>query len=310
MTSGFIALDRRNFLASLGSAAAGLALSGSGVSAASSMITRPVAVTGATLPVIGMGTWITFNVGQSRSLRAARTEVLKRFFELGGGLVDSSPMYGSSEEVVGHALREIGAPGSLYSATKVWTSGRQNGIAQMRASETLWDSGPFNLMQIHNMLDWQVHYETLSEWKSDGRIGAIGITTSHGRRHADLAGALQNKAFDFVQLTYNLLDREAENRLLPIARERNIAVIINRPFQRGGLFDHVQGHKVPDWAQEFDCRNWAQFFLKYVVSHPAVTCAIPATSQLDHMTENMGAGHGALPDAKTRERMARHVRDL
>lgn len=310
MTSGFNVLDRRSFLASLGSATAGLALSGSGVFAASSILTRSVAATGATLPVIGMGTWITFNVGQSKSLRAARTKVLKRFFELGGGLVDSSPMYGSSEEVVGHALEELGAPESLYSATKVWTSGRQNGIAQMQQSEALWSNGPFDLMQIHNMLDWQIHYETLAEWKSDNRVGAIGITTSHGRRHSDLAGALQSKPFDFVQFTYNVLDREAENRLLPIASERNIAVIINRPFQRGGLFDHVRGHKVPDWAQEFDCRNWAQFFLKYVVSHPAVTCAIPATSQLDHMTENMGAGYGALPDAKTRERMARHVRDL
>jgi len=303
--------DRRSVIAMVGAAAGGLAgLPGASLAAPGSARTRAIASTGDRIPVIGMGSWITFNVGNNRTLRKARTEVLKTFFSHGGGLIDSSPMYGSSEDVIGDGLKRLGTPETLYSATKVWTSGRDAGIAQMDQSQAYWNGRAFDLMQIHNMLDWQTHYQTLTTWKAEGRIGALGITTSHGRRHADLERALTSKPFDTVQLTYNVLDREAEQRLLPLAGERGIGVIVNRPFQRGGLFDHVSGHALPDWAADIDCSTWAQFFLKFVISHPAVTCAIPATSQVEHMRENMGAALGPLPDQKMRDRMSRFVRDL
>lgn len=302
--------DRRAVVAMIGAACGLAGLPGTGLAASGSAPKRTIKTTGDRIPVIGMGSWITFNVGKNRTLRQSRTEVLKTFFAQGGGLIDSSPMYGSSEEVIGYGLKRLGAQETLYSATKVWTSGRDAGIAQMRQSRTYWNGRAFDLMQIHNMLDWQTHYQTLEAWKAEGQIGAIGITTSHGRRPSDMERALTSKPFDVLQLTYNVIDREAEQRLLPLAAERGIGVIVNRPFQRGGLFDHVAGHALPDWAAEIDCRNWAQFFLKFVISHPAVTCAIPATSQVDHMAENMGAAHGQLPDRKMRDRMARFVRDL
>lgn len=303
--------DRRSVIAMIGAAASGLAgLPGTSLAASGPARTRTVTSTGDRIPVIGMGSWITFNVGKNRTLRKARTEVLRTFFSHGGGLIDSSPMYGSSEEVIGDGLKSLGSPETLYSATKVWTSGRDAGIAQMRQSQALWNGRAFDLMQIHNMLDWQTHYQTLEAWKAEGRIGAVGITTSHGRRHSDLERALKSKPFDTVQLTYNVLDREAEQRLLPLAAERGIGVIVNRPFQRGGLFDHVSGHALPGWAADIDCRTWAQFFLKFVISHPAVTCAIPATSQVEHMTENMEAAHGRFPDQKMRDHMADFVRNL
>jgi aryl-alcohol dehydrogenase-like predicted oxidoreductase len=173
----------------------------------------------------------------------------------------------------------------------------------MEASERLWGVKRFDLMQIHNMLDWETHLETLKQWKAEGRVRYIGITTSHGRRHDELERALQRERFDFVQFTYNVVDREVEQRLLPLAAERGTAVIVNRPFRRGALFDRVRGRPLPDWAREFDCSNWAQFFLKFAVSHPNVTCAIPATSRADHMIENMGAAYGRLPDVATRRRM-------
>lgn len=311
MHSNIIKPDRRSVVAMIGAAACGLAgLPGAGLAASGSALKRAINATGDQIPVIGMGSWITFNVGKNRTLRQSRAEVLKTFFAHGGGLIDSSPMYGSSEEVIGDGLKQLGTPATLYSATKVWTNGQEAGIAQMRQSQAYWNGRPFDLMQIHNMLDWQTHYRTLETWKAEGRIGAIGITTSHGRRHSDLERAMTAKPFDVVQLTYNVFDREAEQRLLPYAAERGIGVIVNRPFQRGGLFDHVAGHPLPVWAGEIDCSNWAQFLLKFVISHPAVTCAIPATSQVEHMTENMGAAHGKLPDQPMRERMARFVRDL
>ena len=180
----------------------------------------------------------------------------------------------------------------------------------MKASEDLWGQERFDLMQIHNLVDWETHRDTLVKWKEEGRIRYMGITTSHDRRHADFAQIMASEPFDFVQFTYNVLDREAEKRLLPLAADKGLGVIINRPFRRGGLFDHVARHPLPDWAAEIDCTNWAQFFLKFVVSHPAVTCAIPATSQVAHMDENMGAGHGRLPDEKLRARMVAHIESL
>ena len=266
-------------------------------------IRKAIPASGEKIPVIGMGSWLTFDVGDSEAARATRVQILQAFFDQGGALIDSSPMYGSSQEVIGHSLRQIKNKGALFAATKVWIYGQWLGIKQMEAARELWGVPRFDLMQIHNMLDWQAHLETLKAWKAEGRIRYIGITTSHGRRHQDLERALAKEPFDFVQFTYNLADRDVERRLLPLAAERGIAVIINRPFDGGALFGPVRGKPLPAWAAEFDCTNWAQFFLKFIVSHPAVTCAIPATSQVAHMRENMGAGFGRLPDAGERQRM-------
>jgi diketogulonate reductase-like aldo/keto reductase len=307
-----LSLTRRDFVASAGALGA-LALSGVSASAQTTnenTLRRAIPNTGEQIPAIGMGTWITFNVGGDTALRAKRLEVMQRFFARGGALIDSSPMYGSSEEVVGWCLGKMGATPPLFAATKVWTMFQRWGVSQMQTSEKLWGGRRFDLMQIHNMLDWENHLETLKTWKAEGRVRYIGITTSHGRRHGDLAKALAKEPFDFVQFTYNIADREVEERLLPLAAERKIAVIINRPFQGGSLFDAVKGKPLPAWASEFGAQNWAQFFLKFVVSHPAVTCAIPATSQVAHMEENMGALTGRLPDAAMRERMIRHFAEL
>lgn len=273
---------------------------------------KPIPATGALIPVIGMGTWITFNIGDLPPLRAQRTEVMRAFFEGGGGVIDSSPMYGTAEEVIGHGLSALPpeATGGLISATKVWTLGQDSGRAQMAESRALWGVERFDLMQIHNMVDWEAHLETLQEHKRQGLVGLIGMTTSHGRRHADFARAMEIAPLDVVQVTYNILDREAERRLLPLAAERGMAVIANRPFRQKELFRLVGDAPMPGWAAEIGAENWAQVFLKFIVSHPAVTCAIPATSRVDHMRENMGALHGPLPDAALRERMARDVAAL
>ncbi len=300
-------IDRRRFLAG----AAGLGLLPNLSPAAQAATPRlSKSAAGIELPVIGMGSWLTFDVGRNQTLRHKRRQVLEAFFAAGGGMIDSSPMYGTSEEVIGDALGKLPPQPGLFSATKVWTLSKWLGVRQMKASQKLWGLDAFDLMQIHNMLDWETHLETLTQWKAEKRIRFIGITTSHGRRHAAMEKALAKEPFDFVQLTYNIRDREVEKRLLPLAMERGLGVIVNRPFRRGGLFDQVEGHPLPDWATEFDCANWAQFFLKFAVSHPAVTCAIPATSRVDHMQENMGAGIGRLPDAAQRKRMIAHFDSL
>lgn len=305
--------SRRRFLLTLATAvAAGVSPVTRAERAAEAIHRRPIPSSGERIPAVGVGTWQTFDVGGDRYLVADRAKVLQTFFAMGGGMVDSSPMYASSEQVVGECLGQLDNVDTdgLFSATKVWTLGQWLGKRQMEKSRQLWGVARFDLMQIHNMLDWEDHLETLKAWKAEGRIRYIGITTSHGRRHDDLAAALKREDFDFVQFTYNVLDREAEARLLPLAAERGTAVIINRPFRRGDLFRHVRGHALPDWATEFDCDNWAQFFLKFIISHPAVTCAIPATSRVDHMRENMGALQGGLPDAAMRWRMTRHIETL
>ncbi len=274
------------------------------------VLERAIPASGERVPAIGMGSWITFNVGKDPVLRTARLEVLRTFFEMGGAVVDSSPMYGSSEEVIGYCLRRMSGDIPLFAATKVWTPLQWLGIQQMEYSQRLWGVERFDLMQIHNLLDWEVHLETLLEWKAQGRVRTIGITTSHGRRHEDVEKLMREQPLDFVQFTYNIVDREAERRLLPLAAERGLGVIVNRPFRRGWLMDTYAKHPLPDWAREFDCANWAQFFLKFIVSHPAVTCTIPATSRVDHMRENMGALTGRLPDAEMRTRMIRHIESL
>jgi diketogulonate reductase-like aldo/keto reductase len=257
-----------------------------------------------------MGSWITFNVGDDKSKRDERVKVLQAFFDAGGTVIDSSPMYGSSEEVIGYCLERIADKRSLFSATKVWTPLQWHGVKQMEKSQELWSEDRFDLMQIHNLLAWEKHLETLDGWKARGSVRYVGVTTSHGRRHDKLEKVMAKEPIDFVQFTYNILDREAERRLLPLAAERGLAVIINRPFRRGALFDLFERRPLPDWAGSFDCANWAQFFLKFVVSHPAVTCAIPATSRVDHMRDNMGAAFGRLPDPEMRQRMVRYVEGL
>ena len=299
-------------LAALGTVSAmPVALGTGGAEAATGpILTRKIPATGEMVPVIGMGSWITFNVGRNAQLRAQCVKVLQTFFDMGGGIIDSSPMYGSAEEVIGHGLERISNKQSLFSATKVWTLLRALGVRQMNGSRELWRVGRFDLMQIHNMLDWDAHIETLKDWKAQGRIRYIGMTTSHGQRHEEMARVMAEQPLDFVQFTYNVVDREAERRLLPLAAERGLAVIINRPFRQKALIDACKRHRLPAWATEIDCANWAQFLLKFIVSHPAVTCTIPATSRVDHMRENMGALHGRLPDRKTRERMIRTVEAL
>lgn len=278
---------------------------------ADSPITRVIPKTNEAIAAIGMGSWLTFAVGEDPEEIAIRTSVLQTFFKLGGQLIDSSPMYGSSEEVIGQCLARLPNKDKLFSATKVWTTGWQQGIRQMKTSQQKWGIKGFDLIQIHNLLDWQTHIETLKAWKDEDRIRYIGVTTSHGRRHDELEQLMKTEpALDFVQFTYNIVDREAEQRLLPLAKERGLAVIINRPFQRAGLFENINGKPLPAWAKDFDCQNWAQFFLKFVISHPSVTCAIPATSRVDHMQENMGALYGGLPDAKTRQKMIAYYRQV
>ncbi len=303
--------SRRDFLASLASLALTPSLGIGAVAAAPApMLTRVVPGTAERLPVIGMGSWITFDVGKDRELRDDRVKVLQTFFEMGGSIVDSSPMYRSSQEVIGYSLERVPDKRTLFSATKVWTWLQSRGAGQMEESKRLWGVERFDLMQIHNLLNWKGHLETLLAHKAQRRIRYIGVTTSHGRRHDTMEKIMAEQPIDFVQLTYNILDRKAERRLLPLAAERGLAVIANRPFRRGYLFDYFAGGPLPEWAREFDCANWAQFFLKFIVSHPAVTCAIPATSRVDHMQENMGALYGRLPDQKMRERMIRHVENL
>ena len=294
-------MERRRFVELTASLAAVPLL---GVDESLDTITRPIPSSGERIPAIGMGTWLTFDVGRSSSDRTRLRGVLQTFFDRGGRLIDSSPMYGRSELVVGELLPQINPRPPLFSATKVWIPGRRFGAMQMEASQKLWRVPKFDLLQVHNLLDWEGHLQTLKEWKASGRVRYIGVTTSHGRRHEELERIMLREPLDFVQFTYNLADRSAERRLLPLAHERKMAVILNRPLDGGNLFDRVRGKALPTWASEFDCTTWSQFFLKFVVSHPAVTCAIPATSQVAHMSENMGSAVGRLPDAAMRARMA------
>ncbi|MFP4251293.1 MAG: aldo/keto reductase [Guyparkeria sp.] len=262
------------------------------------------------LPAIGMGTWITFNVGSDAKARKQRTEILRTFFEAGGELVDSSPMYGSSEAVVGHALAEIGGDPPVFAASKVWTPDGDATDEQVTQSERRWGRDRMDLMQVHNLVAWEPHLEHLLEMRKQGRIRFVGITTSHGRRHAEIERIMRERPIDFVQASYSLANREAEQRLLPLARERGIAFIANRPFQGGRLIDRVKREPFPDWAKGAGLDNWADLLLKFLIAHPGVTCAIPATSRVEHMRENMTALRGPLPDEATRRRMIEFLREL
>jgi diketogulonate reductase-like aldo/keto reductase len=297
-------LSRRLFLqASAAAATFSPFTNGCLAAAQSDPVKNTIPSSGEKLAVIGLGTSRTFEVSEEQAAQSPLLDVMRAFFENGGQLIDSSPMYGSAEAVSGALLKALGKPPGLFSATKVWTYGKREGIEQMQRSMQRLGVERIDLMQIHNLRDWQVQLETLLEWKELGRIRYIGITTSNGRYHDELESILQNQPLDFVQFSYNIANRDAEQRLLPIARERGIATVINRPYQRGSLFRKVKGQPLPEWASEFDCASWGQFFLKFIASHPDVTCIIPATSKLKHMVDNMGAGFGRLPDASMRKRM-------
>ena len=310
ITSG--GMYRRDFLKLLGLLAVAGPMTPARLLAAESRVPvkRPIPASGEMVPVIGLGTSRTFDAGGDAARRGQLAEVLQAFFDHGGAVIDSSPMYGSAEDVVGQLLKETRNTQALFAATKVWTDGKESGVSQMEQSRRLWGVARFDLMQIHNLRDWRVHIETLKDWKAQRKIRYIGITTSHGRAHAELEQALQQERFDFAQFTYNIEERAVERRLLPLVADRGVATLINRPFGRGGLFHKVRGKALPDWAKEFDCASWAQFFLKFVVSHPAVTCAIPATSKVHHMRDNMAAGFGRLPDAGLRQRMIRYLESI
>jgi len=304
-------LSRRDWLASL--AAAGVASVIPDWAASQprpAILTRTIPSSGESLPVVGLGSWVTFNVGDDRAARDACAEVMRAFFQEGGRLIDSSPMYGSSQEVIGYGLQKLNYPAQLFAADKVWISGGARGPAQIEESRNHWTIAKFDLLQVHNALDWEEHLPTLLAMKSTGRVRYVGVTTSEGRRHAEIEKILRSQPIDFVQVTYNIVDREVEERILPLARERRVAVIINRPFQRGALIDRFGKAPLPAWAADFDCKSWPQFLLKFIVSHPAVTCAIPATSRVDHVRENLGAAYGRLPDEATRTRMAAYVEKL
>ena len=274
---------------------------------AASLLKRRIPRTGELLPVIGLGTWQTFDVPEQKSAREPLKAVLREFVQLGGSVIDSSPMYGNSESVVGDLAAELGIRNRLFLATKVWTRGREEGIQQMEESFRRLRAQQIDLMQVHNLVDWRTHLVTLRRWKDQSRIRYIGITHYTASAYDELASVLESQDLDFVQLNYSIAERDAERRLLPLALDRQIGVLVNRPFAEGALFRKVRGKSLPAWAKQIGCATWSQFFLKFIVSHPAVTSVIPATSKVEHLLDNMQAGTGSLPDPDTRERMARYV---
>jgi diketogulonate reductase-like aldo/keto reductase len=299
-------LTRRTVLAG-GAALAGSVLASPLRAQAPQILVRPIPSTGETIPAIGLGTWITFNVGNDPVLRDECAAVMAAFFEDGGRMIDSSPMYGSSQPVIGYGLAKLVDP-PVFSADKVWTS--SDGPVQIEQSRQYWGVPRFDLLQVHNLLAWQDHLKTLYAMKETGQLRYVGITTSEGRRHDLFEEIMRSEPLDFVQLTYNIVDREVEERLLPLAQDRGMAVIVNRPFQQGDLIREFAGEPLPDWAAEIGAASWAQLILKFIVSHPAVTVAIPATSRVDHVRENLAAATGPLPDEAMRRRMAEYVEQL
>jgi len=305
-------LNRREVLGSFAGAGAAL-MPGFGLAQNTPQdrpLTRAVPSSSEALPIVGLGSWITFNVGEDPVARDERAEIMRAFFEDGGRLIDSSPMYGSAQPVIGYGLDKLGYPKPLFSADKVWTSDGDEGPAQIEKSRMLWGVDRFDLLQVHNLLAWEAHLDTLFAMKQAGRLRYVGVTTSHGRRHDELEDIMTKHDLDFVQLTYNIADRSVEEGLLPLAQEKGIAVIANRPFRRKELIYRFQDEKLPTWADEIGARSWAQFLLKFVISHPAVTCAIPATTRVDHVRENLASAREPLPDAKLRRRMIAYVKSV
>ena len=305
-------MTRRDAVRVIGLGGAGMMLPRFGMAAeAQMMIQRAIPSSGEKLPVIGLGTWQSFDVATAAAEREPLEQVLAAFVRLGGRVIDSSPMYGRAEGVVGELAAKLGLHDRLFLATKVWTTGREAGVKSMDRSFDLMKTKRMDLMQVHNLVDVQTHLATLREWKQQGRVRYIGITHYTASAHDDVARILEReKNIDFVQINYSLREREAEKRVLPVAQERGVAVIVNRPFGGGDLFSRVRGKPLPDSAGEIGCESWAQLFLKWIVAHPAVTCAIPATSKLRHLEDNMRGGIGTLPDAKMRQRILGAIANL
>ena len=274
------------------------------------MHTRPIPKSGEALPVVGVGTWQTFDVGTDAAALAPLERVLALLFENGGKVIDSSPMYGRAETVVGDLLAGQDSRHKAFIATKVWTQGRDDGIAQMDASFKKLRVATLDLMQVHNLVDWQTHLKTLRAWKDQGRIRYIGITHYTRDALSSLTRIIESEPIDFVQMAYSITAREPESRLLPAAAQHGVAVLVNRPFEGAALFQKVRGHALPEWAAELGCASWAQVFLKFILSHPAVTCVIPGTAKPEHALDNVAAGTGRLPDAALRTRMADLVASL
>ncbi len=301
--------DRRRFLQGLGVLAATPWLPRA-TWAQGSASRRVIPSSGETIPAIGLGTWITFNVGDDRAAREECAAVMRAFFAGGGGMIDSSPMYGSSQAVVGDALAKLGPMPALFAADKVWISSGNAGPRQIEESRRYWAVPRFDLLQVHNLVSWQDHLKTLQAMKAAGELRYTGITTSEGRRHRDFEEVMRRETIDFIQVTYNPLDREVEERILPLAADRGIAVIVNRPFRQGALTRRLARQPLPGWAAEIGAASWAQALLKFTLAHPAVTVIIPATSRVAHVQENMAAANGPLPDATLRNRIAREVAAL
>jgi diketogulonate reductase-like aldo/keto reductase len=293
-------LTRRTVLGLMAAAAA----RPSPARAASSILTRPIPSSGEAIPAVGLGTWRTFDVGPAPAERAPLKTVLQRFVELGGRVIDSSPMYGTAESVAGDLAADLGVTDTLFFATKVWTSGREAGVAQIEQSFRRFRTKRLDLLQIHNLLDWQTQLRTLRDFKQTGRIRYLGVTHYTSSAYDELERVLRSEQLDFLQVNYSVGEREAERRILPLAAERGIAVLVNRPFSEGGLFQRVRGKALPTWASEIGCESWAQLLLKWVLGNPAATCVIPATSRPEHLVDNMKAGVGALPDEKMRNQIA------
>ena len=304
-------MNRRNALQVLATAAGITQMPGHALDAKAgtdqSIIKRRIPSSGELLPVLGLGTWQTFDVGNDSAARAPLGDVLREFSALGGKLIDSSPMYGRSEEVAGDLIAKLGLREKLFIATKVWTSGKTAGVAQMEASIEKLKAKPIELLQVHNLLDVDTHLRTLTEWKRAGLVRYIGVTHFTPSAYDAVAKVIGTQKVDFLQINYSVSEREAEQRLLPLARERGIAVIINRPFAGGDLFRRLRNTALPAWATEIDCTSWAQIMLKFVISHPAVTCVIPATSRVEHLRDNMTAGTGRMPEEKMRARIAASI---
>ena len=304
-------IDRRTAVKLLAAAtAAALAPSGITAAEARKMTTRKVPSSGEAIPVIGMGSSDTFDVGDDPTSREGLRGVLQSLVEGGGRVIDTSPMYGRAETVLGDLIDELGPGSKLWYATKVWTRGREAGARQIDESFARLRTKKLDLLQIHNLLDWREHVPTLRALQAAGRVRYSGLTHYRADAHADLERVLGEEKFDWLQVNYSLAEREAEQRLLPFCRDRGVAVMVNRPFADGAMFAKVRGRPLPDWAEELGCRSWGQFFLRFVVSHPAVTCVIPATSKPQHMIDNAAAGLGPLPDEQQRRRMAEYWEGL
>jgi diketogulonate reductase-like aldo/keto reductase len=299
--------NRRRALQALAAVGACGVLRPSIANAPGTRLERPIPSTGERLPAVGLGSWITFNVGDDPVARNACADVIRAFVDAGGRVIDSSPMYGSSQETIGYGLRKADLAGRVFAADKVWIASGAEGPAQIQRSRQKWQIDRFDLLQVHNLLDWEDHLPTLFAMKKAKHLRYVGITTSEGRRHDEVERIMRAQPIDFVQVTYNPVDREVETRILPLARERGIAVIVNRPFRQGALVQALARQPLPSWASRIACATWAQLVLKFIVSHPAVTCAIPATTRVDHVRENVAAASGPMPDAAMRRQIVAAV---